>query len=95
MNKNWWYDTNDLKRDFKCKLKRKLTHNKAEVNATGGGIYKQLQLSPLEEAAVTVGEILTQNMSDFNVTILENEENMASTSATVREGQENTNQPTF
>lgn len=38
-------------RDFKCKLKKKLTNNKAELNATGGGLCKLLPLSPLEEAA--------------------------------------------
>ncbi|XP_017470355.1 PREDICTED: uncharacterized protein LOC108362035 [Rhagoletis zephyria] len=33
-------------RDLKCKVKRKLVHNKQECRATGGGSYKQLVLSP-------------------------------------------------
>lgn len=40
--------------DFKFKLKKKLTHNKAESHATGGGTYKQFTLSPVEEAAVNL-----------------------------------------
>ncbi|XP_067637471.1 t-SNARE domain-containing protein 1-like [Eurosta solidaginis] len=36
-------------RDLKCKVKRKLVQNKQECRATGGGRYRQLVLSPLEE----------------------------------------------
>lgn len=37
--------------DFKCNLKKKLLHNKAECRATGGGPHKQFTLTPVEEAA--------------------------------------------
>lgn len=49
---------------FRCggiinaKLK-KLVHNKAEINATGGGRFKQLPLSPLEEATANLMEFET------------------------------------
>lgn len=41
-------------RDLKKDLKRKLVTNKAECRATGGGIFKQLTLSPLEEAVANL-----------------------------------------
>ncbi|XP_017465623.1 PREDICTED: uncharacterized protein LOC108358680 [Rhagoletis zephyria] len=41
-------------RDYKFKHKKKLMKNKAECNATGGGIYKQLTLCPLEEAVANL-----------------------------------------
>lgn len=91
-------------RDFKCKLKKKLTHNKAEINATGGGTYKQLPLSHLEEAAANflqfekqlspAGKIqgivsgddvqIENTISDLDVTILEDDENVPSTSTNLR-----------
>lgn len=37
--------------DFKCNLKKKLLHNKAECRATGGGPHKQFVLTTVEEAA--------------------------------------------
>ncbi|XP_055919018.1 uncharacterized protein LOC129951046 [Eupeodes corollae] len=36
--------------DYKLKIKRKLSMNKAEVVATGGGKYYQVSLTPLEQA---------------------------------------------
>ncbi|XP_055914609.1 uncharacterized protein LOC129947881 [Eupeodes corollae] len=36
--------------DYKLKIKRKLSMNKAEVVATGGGKYSQVSLTPLEQA---------------------------------------------
>ncbi|XP_037825558.1 uncharacterized protein LOC119613600 [Lucilia sericata] len=47
-------------RDFKCKVKKKLAQNKAEVNATGGGTFKQFSLSPLEEAAANLMQFQKQ-----------------------------------
>ncbi|XP_017483658.1 PREDICTED: uncharacterized protein LOC108372472 isoform X2 [Rhagoletis zephyria] len=41
-------------RDYKFKVKKKLIKNKAECNATGGGMYKQLTLCPLEEAVANL-----------------------------------------
>ncbi|XP_058817743.1 uncharacterized protein LOC131681056 [Topomyia yanbarensis] len=38
--------------DYKSALKRKLSHNKRELNATGGGPNKLIHLSKLEEQAV-------------------------------------------
>lgn len=37
--------------DYKCNLKKKLVHNKAESRATGGGLNKQHIFSATEEAA--------------------------------------------
>ena len=73
------------------------------MNSTGGGIYKQLSLSPLEEAPanflqfekqlnpggnVKVVSILPQYVFNVNITVLEGKENMPTTSATVCERQE-------
>lgn len=41
-------------RDLKFKVRKKISINKAECNATGGGRFKQLQLSPLEEAVANL-----------------------------------------
>ncbi|XP_017466345.1 PREDICTED: uncharacterized protein LOC108359153 [Rhagoletis zephyria] len=41
-------------RDYKFKVKKKLIKNKAECNATDGGMYKQLTLCPLEEAVANL-----------------------------------------
>lgn len=78
-------------------------HNKAEVNATGGGRFKQLTLSPLEEAAanlmqfqkqlnpegevqgfpLVVGDEIATHVCDFNLVMLEDDENLPTTSATL------------
>lgn len=41
-------------RDLKFKVKKKLVTNKAECTSTGGGIYKQHILSPLEESVANL-----------------------------------------
>lgn len=41
-------------RDLKFKVKKQVVTNKVECKATGGSIFKQLILSPLEEAVVNL-----------------------------------------
>ncbi|XP_017470296.1 PREDICTED: uncharacterized protein LOC108361987, partial [Rhagoletis zephyria] len=40
--------------DLKGKVKKKIVHNKREVNATGGGVFNQQSLSPLETRVANV-----------------------------------------
>lgn len=47
-------------KDLKFKVKKKLVNNKAEAKATGGGVYKQVPLSPLEEAVANLLEFNKQ-----------------------------------
>lgn len=61
-------------------------HNKAEVNATGGGRFKQLTLSPLEEAAANLMQFQKQLNPEGEVQVmvmLEDDENLPTTSATL------------
>lgn len=55
--------------DFKFKLKKKLSHNKAESHATGGGAFKQFALSPVEEAAVSLLQLrsIVQHKEPFGL----------------------------
>ncbi|XP_065356135.1 uncharacterized protein LOC135950526 [Calliphora vicina] len=47
-------------RDLKFKVKRKLTKNKAECTTTGGGIFTQLTLSPLDETVANLVQFQRQ-----------------------------------
>lgn len=47
-------------KDLKFKVKKKLVNNKTEARATGGGAYKQVPLSPLEEAVANLLEFEKQ-----------------------------------
>ncbi|XP_055381861.1 uncharacterized protein LOC129612339 [Condylostylus longicornis] len=40
--------------DYKLKLKKKLAHNKKELNSTGGGLFKLAQLTAMDEGIINL-----------------------------------------
>ncbi|XP_036347775.1 uncharacterized protein LOC118757143, partial [Rhagoletis pomonella] len=48
---NGWYK---VWKDLKLKVKKKMIHNKKEARSTGGGIFNQMALAPLEETVANL-----------------------------------------
>ncbi|XP_019894828.1 uncharacterized protein LOC109614041 [Musca domestica] len=75
-------------KDLKFKTKKKLVHNKGETSSTGGGIFKQMILSPLEESVANIMQFLKLLNPPGRALGIENNENISVIDVIVNENEQ-------
>ena len=77
-----------VRKDLKFKTKKKLVHNKDETSSTGGGIFKQMTLSPLDESVANIMQFQKLLNRPGGALGIENKENIRVINVIVHENEQ-------